>query len=191
MSQGRLSSPSPMMKTSMNGASTSGFCAPGPPAMTSGWSSVRSLGVQRNAAQVEHGQDVGVADFVLQAEADDVEFAQRRERLQAVERQAVLAQLGLEIDPRREGPFAGPLRIVVHDRVQHLQAVMAHAERVGVGKRQAQPAAHLAMILDDAVEFAAEILGRRLHARQDSHDGVFQGRVAHEGSPSRGKDRQY
>ena len=33
------------------------------------------LAVQRNAAQVEHGQDVGVADLVLQAEADQVEVA--------------------------------------------------------------------------------------------------------------------
>ena len=48
------------------------------------------LAVQRNAAQVEHRQDVGVADLVLQAEAEQVELAQRRERLQAVERQAVL-----------------------------------------------------------------------------------------------------
>ena len=69
--------------------------------------------MQRNAAQVEHRQDVGVADLVLQAEADQVEVAQRRERFQAVERQAVLAQLGLEVEPGREGAFAGPLRIVV------------------------------------------------------------------------------
>ena len=39
ISQGRLSSPSPMTNTSMKGASTSGFWAPGPPQMTSGWSS--------------------------------------------------------------------------------------------------------------------------------------------------------
>ena len=58
------------------------------------------LAVQRDAAEVEHGQDVGVADLVLQAEADQVELAQRREGLQAVERQAGLAQLGLEVEPR-------------------------------------------------------------------------------------------
>ena len=47
------------------------------------------LAVQRDAAEVEHGQDVGVADLVLQAEADQVEVAQRREGFQAVERQTV------------------------------------------------------------------------------------------------------
>ena len=100
MSQGRLSSPSPITKRSTKGASTSGFCAPGPPQMTSGSSERAVLAVQRNAAQVEHGQQVGVADLVLQAEADQVELAQRRERLQAVERQAVAAQLGLEVESR-------------------------------------------------------------------------------------------
>ena len=49
------------------------------------------LGVQRDPAQVEHRQDVRVADLVLEREAQDVEPVQRRERLQAVERQAVLA----------------------------------------------------------------------------------------------------
>ena len=49
--------------------------------------------VQRNAAQVEHGQHVGVTDLVLQTEADDVELGQRREGFQAVQRQVVLAQL--------------------------------------------------------------------------------------------------
>ena len=33
------------------------------------------LGVQRDAAQVEHRQDVRVADLVLEAEAEDVELA--------------------------------------------------------------------------------------------------------------------
>ena len=45
---------------------------------------------------------------------------------------------------------------------------MAHAERVGVGERQAELAADLAVVLDDAVQLAAEVLGRRLHARQET-----------------------
>src|SRR5262249_17480877 len=49
------------------------------------------LGVQRDAAQVEHIEDVGVTNLVLQAEADHIELAQRRERLQRVEGQATAA----------------------------------------------------------------------------------------------------
>ena len=47
---------------------------------------------QRNAAQVEHRQDVAGADFVLQREAEDVELVERRERFEAVERRAGFAQ---------------------------------------------------------------------------------------------------
>ena len=74
----------------MNGASNSGFCAPGPPAMTSVSSGPRSSAWSGDAAQVEHRQDVRVADLVLEREAQDVEPAQRREGLEAVERQPVL-----------------------------------------------------------------------------------------------------
>ena len=132
------------------------------------------LAMQRDAAEVEHRQHVGVADFVLQAESEDIELGERRERFEAIERQVRLPQFLLEVDPGREGAFARPLRIVVHDRVEDLQAVVRHAKRVGIGKRQAQSAAHFGVVLDDAVEFAAEVLGRCLHAREDAHDGVFE-----------------
>ena len=140
------------------------------------------LAVQRHAAEIEHRQDVRVADLVLQAETEQIEVLQRRVRLQAVERQPVVAQHFLEIEPRREGAFAGPLRVVVHDRIKHLQTVMARAQRIGVGERQAEFAAHLAMILDDAVEFAADVLGRHLHARQDAVNGLLERRIHHEES---------
>ena len=46
------------------------------------------LGRQWNSAQIEHRQHVRRAEFVLQAEADDVELPQRRETLQADQRQS-------------------------------------------------------------------------------------------------------
>ncbi len=59
-------------------------------------------------------------------------------------------------------------------RVEHLQAVMAGAEGVGVGEAEAQAAADAAMVLGDAVEFAADVLGRRLDARQQAEDRFLQ-----------------
>ena len=141
------------------------------------------LGVQRDAAEVEHGQNVRIADLVLQTEAEEVEVAQRREGFQAVQRQPGLAQHGLEIDPRGEGAFAGPLRIVVHQRVEDLQAVVAGADGIGVGEAEAQAAAHPAMVLGDAVEFAAAVLGRRLDARQQAEDRFLQRGVHHRRVP--------
>src|SRR5262249_24385591 len=114
---------------------------------------------------------------------DHVVLAQRRERLQPEERQIVAAQLGLEIDPRRERPLAGPLRVAVHDRVQDLEAVGAHAEAVGVREGEAQLAANLPVVLGDAVQFAADVLRWHLDPRQHAVDGFLQGRVEHGDRP--------
>src|SRR5207249_10543966 len=71
------------------------------------------LAEERNAAQVEHCQQVRVTDFVLEAETDEIEILKRREGLKTVERHAVVPQQGLEVEPRSEGSLAGPLRVVV------------------------------------------------------------------------------
>src|SRR5207245_4851628 len=98
------------------------------------------------------GQSVRVADLVLEAEADQVKLGERSERFQAVKRKRMPAEECLEVEARSESPLASPLRVVVHDGVQHLQAVVAHAERVGVGESETELAADLAVILDHAAE---------------------------------------
>ena len=98
--------------------------------------------MERDLSQVEHRQDVGVADLVLEREADHVELVQRSESLQAVERQPVLAQGGLEVGQRREDALAGPV-VGVHQAVEDLQPVVAHPQGVGVGKSQANRAPHV------------------------------------------------
>src|SRR5208283_1427204 len=80
------------------------------------------------------------AEFMLQAEADDVELPQRRETLQADQRQSLLAKQGFQVGQRREDPLAGPIATAIHDRVEQLQTVVAHADRVRLGKRQADSA---------------------------------------------------
>ena len=127
--------------------------------------------MQRNAPQIEHRQHVGVRQFVLQRESQHVEIRQRRERFQAVQRHRC-AQLRLHVDPRREGPFAGPIGPLVHQRVENLQAVMAHPDGVGVGKSQAQLAADLRVILADRVQLAPQILGWTLHIGEQPIDDV-------------------
>ena len=68
----------------------------------------------------------------------------------------------------------------VHQRIEHLQAVMAHADRVGVGKRQAQPAAHLPMVLDAPRSARRPDTGPASALRQDVADQiVFERLVEH------------
>src|SRR5262249_29580096 len=125
-------------------------------------------------------QEVGVADLVLEAEADQVKVRQRREGFEAAEGQAVAAQLLFEVERRRKGTFAGPLRGAVHDAVEHLQPVMTHAERVAVGEGEARLAAHPAMVLDHGVQLAAGVLGGHLNARQQPRDRFLQRRIDHD-----------
>ena len=121
----------------------------------------------------------------MEAEADEVELGERRERFEAVQRQFVVSQLGLEVEPRRERPLAGPLRIVVHDAVEDLQAVVTHAERISIGESEAELAANLAVILDDAVQLAADVLGRHLHAGKKARHGFLQRGILHRSLLSR------
>ena len=69
----------------------------------------------------------------------------------------------------------------VHQRVKHLQAVMAHADRVLVGKRHAQFTLHRAMILADYVQLAADVLRRLDDPRQNAPgDEIFEIGVKHD-----------
>ena len=115
----------------------------------------------------------GRTEFVLQREPDDVELGERRERLQTVERQLVLPQRLFHIGPRREHAFAGPILAGIHQRVEHLQSVVAHADRVHVGKGQAEFPAHVGVVLAHDIQLATEILGRHLDARQHMSNQVL------------------
>ena len=117
------------------------------------------LGLERDAAKVEHGQDVRIANLILEREAEDVELPERGEGLQRIERQAVLAEGGFEVGERCKGSLARPIA-GVHQAVEDLEPVVAHAEGVGVGERQAEGSLASAMVLADAVELAAKVLGR-------------------------------
>ncbi len=133
-----------------------------------------------------------IADLVLEREAQDVELVQRREGLQAVERQPMLPQRVLEIGQGvNTRSQAQPGR--VHQAVEHLEPVVAHPQGIRVGKRQADGSARGPVVLRDAVQLAPHVLGGGSNVRQDPrNDVVFQILVQHVSSTSavnRGDDR--
>ena len=137
------------------------------------------LGLERDAAQVEHRQQVRVADLVLEREAHDVELGQGRERLQPVEGDLVLAQGFFEVGQGGEGPLAGPA-LGVHEAVEDLEPVVAHAQGIGVGEGQAERPLRLAVVLQDAIQLAAGVLAGGRHIGQDAGgDVLLQGRIQH------------
>lgn len=46
--------------------------------------------------------------------------------------------------------------------------MVAHSDRVGIGKTDRQFTANRSMIFDDNIPFAPDILSRRLHVRPDA-----------------------
>src|SRR5262249_19402131 len=129
---------------------------------------------KRNTPEVEHREQVRVADLVLKTESNDVEITERGKRLETVERQGVVAEQLFEIGQRGERPFACPSGIVVEDAVKNLQAVMVHAERVRVGKRQTDSALDVVKILDDGIAFAAEVLRWSLDGREQPTNFILE-----------------
>ncbi len=61
--------------------------------------------------EVEHREDVGEGELELQREAHHVEIATAAVRLELSERQSPLAELGLHVDPRAEGPLGKQIRV--------------------------------------------------------------------------------
>src|SRR5262249_52981837 len=72
---------------------------------------------------------------------------------------------------------------------ENLQAVMACAEAVRIGKCNTKLAAYFAMVFHHAVQLASDVLSRHLHARQQAHNRFLQRRVVHR-KHSRSKNGQ-
>ena len=94
----------------MNRAIGSGLATHGPPAITSGCTRVRSAAASGMPARSSIVSTLRIAEVVLQGEAQHVELAQRREALQADQRQLLLAQQGVHVGHGRKDPLAEPSR---------------------------------------------------------------------------------
>ena len=78
--------------------------------------------MQRDAAHIEHRQHVRVGEFVLEAEADDVECVQRPVGFERHEREVVRAQLPLHVGPGRVRALGLHVCAAVQQVVQNLEA---------------------------------------------------------------------
>ena len=120
-------------------------------------------GAHRDAAEVEHGEDVRVRQLVLQAEADDVELVERRVRLERDQRMVVLAQDRLEVEPGSVGAFGVDVVAPVQQIVEQLQAGMRLSDLVDFGKAERDAELHGARILAHGAELVAQIAPRFFH----------------------------
>ena len=123
-------------------------------------------GVQRHAGEVEHLEDVGVAELVRQGEAPEVALADRRERLQRPQRHAAGAHEVGHVRPRAVGPLGGGRRGVVQLTVEDLQRGVGDPDLVHV--RIGQDDAGTCPGLDAGVELSTRVAPGPRDARQQS-----------------------
>src|SRR3954467_914388 len=93
-------------------------------------------GAQRKATKVEHREHIGIELLIRQAEADDVEVTERVARLQAIEWNAIAAQVEFKVRPGAEYAFREQVGAAVDAVVEHLQTEIAAAKLINVGKCQ-------------------------------------------------------
>ena len=132
-------------------------------------------GAQRDAGQIERGQDVGVELLIRQAETEHIEVNQRMAGLQAVKRDARLAHRDLHVHPRRVGALGQHVGLRVDAVVEDRHAQVRHAQVIDIREDQRQPIGCGIPIFDDAVKFAAGVTRRLLDERQDAVEGARDG----------------
>ena len=93
-------------------------------------------GAWGNTREVEHVEDVGVGQLVLEGEAEDVEIAQGVAGLEAPEGNAIAAHLRFHVGPGGEGAFADNVVVGVEEVVEDAETHVRHADVVGIGVGQ-------------------------------------------------------
>ena len=122
--------------------------------------------VQRDAGEVERGEQVGVAELGREADAEHVESGHRPVSVDGELTDAVLAHQRLEVGPHRVGALGERVRALVEHLVEDLDALVRQADLVGVGVHQRPVDGDGVPLLGARVQLAADVLDRLGDARQ-------------------------
>ena len=140
---------------------------------------VAVLRIERDTRQLQHGEDVGVGQLILEREAHGIEVGERVFALHRVEGQTQTLHLRLHIQPRHEGALAPPVLVAVQQLIEYLFAQKRHSHFIGVREAERKADVHLIFIFIHAARFAAGITARLLHPGQR----FFQFRIKHQAPP--------
>ena len=132
-------------------------------------------GIERDARQIQHGQDVGIGKLVLQRKAHRVKRGERVLALHGVQGQAQTLHLGFHVQPGHKGALTPPVFVAVEQLVQDLFAKEGHAHLVGIREAERKTHVHFFFILIDAARLTAGVAAGFLHPAQR----FFQFRVKH------------
>ena len=127
---------------------------------------VAVFGIERDARQIQHSQNVRIGKLVLQGKSHCIKGSQRVFALHGVERQVQAFHLGLHIEPRHEGTLAPPVLVAVEQLVEDLLAEEGHTHLVGVREAECKADVHLFFVFIYTAGFAASVAAGFLHPSQ-------------------------
>ena len=116
--------------------------------------------VQRDAGQVERGEQVGVAELGGEADAEQVEAPTGRWASTVNCGDAVLAHQRLEVGPDGVGALGQRVGALVEHLVEDLHALVGQPHLVGVGVHQRPVHGDGVPVLDCGVQLTADVLDR-------------------------------
>ena len=123
-------------------------------------------GQQGHAAQVQHVQEIGVAQFVLETHSQEVIGVQGRTGLQAGQGLAPGPEVRLQVRGRGIGPFGPDVLLPVQDAVEQPQPQVGHTHFVEIGEQQAHPQGYGPGVFYDRVDLPAQVTAGPLDAMQ-------------------------
>ena len=121
------------------------------------------FGIKRNAGKLQHGQNVGIAQLILQRKAYNIELAHRVFAFQRIQGHLQAFHLGLHIGPGHKHPLAPPVFVLIQNIIQDLFAQKRHTHFIGIRKAEGHAHIHFAFILDHTARLAAGITAGLLH----------------------------
>lgn len=124
------------------------------------------IGSQRNTRKVEHLQNCGRTEFILERKTHQIQICHRSACLQGHQFETGASHLIFHIGPRSECSFSVQFAFGVHDGIKNLQSEMRHSHFVNVRKTHPDPQSDFADILSDRVNFFSDISCRLLHVDQ-------------------------
>ena len=127
---------------------------------------VTVFGIKRDAGQIQHGQNVGIGQLVLQGEAHCVKGGERVLALHGVERQAKAFHLSLHIQPWHESALTPPVFAAVEQLIENLFTEEGHAHLIGVRKAECKADIHFFFVLIYTAGFSAGITAGLLYPSQ-------------------------
>jgi hypothetical protein len=121
---------------------------------------------QRDAGQVERGEQVRVPQFGGERHAEEVERAERPVRVDGELRYPMFAHQGFQVGPHRVGALGQDVGLFVEHLVQDLDALVRQPDLVRVRVHQRPADGRGVPVLDHRAEFAADVLDRLADPRQ-------------------------